>query len=390
MMKPLAVSVLVIAASMSGLAQSVLIPPETIRDRVFGWMKIYDFKGATAPMTVDHRLYSAAQLSIGQSFANWMQASYLPTGAWGDVIRSVSEKLGPYNQNTASLPQSYGAYAKIYTELKHDSAGKIALYSNSHLVWTVMANGVYGEPADALSTPAQYYFTLPSFSEQGFGDELEKAADLSRYPALKPFPAYFYRNSVTGNRKYVLLSRDHQLPFVKITRGEYLQATEAAIARLYDTEQKKIARDNPGNQRSIDYFMGYLNAKNAKRAAALKINKEKYKDRLEEPAEIFTTQPDAMLENYPDVFEGSGASRLKLPVYKVDPAMAGLCKTDAPQWIVVSWTAQLNDPVSRKLHEAVVNNFNFEYVYNYFFYPEKVKGQPYTPRHSPGRPVQAR
>ena len=27
------------------------------------------------------------------------------------------------------------------------------------------------------------------------------------------------------------------------------------------------------------------------------------------------------------------------------------------------------------LHESILNNFNFDYVYNYFFNPEKVKGQ---------------
>jgi hypothetical protein len=36
------------------------------------------------------------------------------------------------------------------------------------------------------------------------------------------------------------------------------------------------------------------------------------------------------------------------------------------------------------LHESIINNFNFDYVYNYFFDPEKVKGQPYKPLRSPG------
>jgi hypothetical protein len=191
------------------------------------------------------------------------------------------------------------------------------------------------------------------------------------------------RNSHSGNRKYVLLSKDHKLPFLKITRGEYLQATEAAIARMYDAEKQKIARENVGNQKSIDYFTAYLNTKNEKRAAVLKSNKEKYRNRLQETAEIFTIQPDAMLENYPDVFEGNGNPVLRLPVYTIDPRLAELCKTDAPQWIVMSWTATLNDPASRSLHEAVLNNVNVQYIYDYFFDPDKVKGQPYKPLRSP-------
>lgn len=207
-----------------------------------------------------------------------MQASYLPTGALGDVVQVRNEKLGPYNQNTAALPQSYGAFAKIYTTLKYGPNKKPVPMTSDGLVWTLVANGFYGIPADALSTPERYYFTLPTFVQQGYGPELEKAADVSGHPVLGQCPAFFLRNSSTGNREYVLLSKDRKLPFTKVTKGEYLQATEAAIARLYESGKQKIARDNVGNQRSIDYFMGYLNAKNDKRLAVLSSNKEKVQE----------------------------------------------------------------------------------------------------------------
>ncbi len=196
---------------------------ESVEDQVFGWIKIYNYKGATLPVKENERVYSPAQLSIAQLFANWMQASYLPTGALGDVVQTRNEKLNPYNQNTAALPQSYGAYAKLYTELKYGANRKIEPLTNSRMIWTIEANGFYGIPADAISTPQHYYFTLPTFAQQGYGaggrDDLEKAADVSGHPVLGQFPAYFVRDSATGNRKYVLLSRDHRLPFVTITRG---------------------------------------------------------------------------------------------------------------------------------------------------------------------------
>jgi len=379
---------LAILLSLSGTAPSAQeIRRQSIEDKVLGWIKIYDYKGATQPIKMDDRVYSPAQLSIAQLFANWMQASYLPTGALGDVVQIRNEQLGQSNQNVAALPQSYGAYAKLYTELKYDTNKKLTPLTNSHVVWTIAANGFYGIPADALSTPEHYYFTLPTFAEQGYGgegrDDLEKAADVSRHPVLGQFPAFFMRNSRTGNRKYVLLSKDHKLPFIKITKGEYLQATEAAIARMYDAEKQKIARDNVGDQKGIDYFTAYLNTKNEKRAAVLRSNKEKYRNRLQETAEIWTDQPGAMLENFPDVFEGNGATAMRLPVYTIDPRLVELCKTDAPQWIVMSWTAQLNDPVILSLHNAILNNVNVQYIYDYFFDPGKVKGQPYKPLRSP-------
>ena len=191
------------------------------------------------------------------------------------------------------------------------------------------------------------------------------------------------RNSISGNQRVVVLTKNRQHPFVKVTKGEYLQAMETAVARLYDSEKQKIARENVGNQRSIDYFMGYLNTNNEKRVAVLKSNKEKYKSRLQETAEIWTVQPNVLLENVPDVFERDGVTSKRLPVYTFDPRVTELCKTDAPQWIVIYWTAHLNDPVSLNLHQAMLNNVDFQYIYDYFFDPDKVKGQPYKPLRSP-------
>jgi hypothetical protein len=369
---------LAILLSLSGTAPSAQpIHPVSIEGQVLGWIKIYDYKGATQSITMDLRVYSPAQFSIARLFANWMQASYLPTGALGDVVQIRNEKLGPYNQNTAALPQSYGAYAKLYTDLKYDANKKLTPLTNSHVAWSIEANGFYGNSSDALSTPEHYYFTLPIS-----GNELDKA-DVSRHPVLGQFPTYFQRMGQTGNRKYVLLSKDHRLPFVTITKGQYLDALDVAIGRWRSAEKKRITEAEQGDQKRIDIAMKDVDERTAKRTAVLARNREKYRDRLQETAELPTDQADLMLENSPDVFERAGASGKKLPVYTIDPRLVELCKTDAPQWIVMSWTTNLNDPVSLSLHEAILNNVNVQYIYDYFFDPDKVKGQPYKPLRSP-------
>src|SRR5688572_17428973 len=149
------------------------IPPKSIEDSVLGWMKIYNPKGAKQTMKIDHRSYSIAQLSLCDSFTNWMQASYIPKGGWGDVIKKVSEKLGLYNQHTAGRPQAYGVYSKTYTELKYNSKGKRELYTDSHIWWEILANGVPGWSVRHICTPQQYYFTLPT-SETEMDDEATK------------------------------------------------------------------------------------------------------------------------------------------------------------------------------------------------------------------------
>src|SRR6187401_954312 len=370
--------------SLSGAAQSRQpIPASVLEDQVLGWIKVYNYQPATAPITLDTRVYSPAQLTIARQFANWMQASFLPKGALGDVFQIRNAKLSPYNPNTAAHPNAYGALVKLYMQLMYDANKKIVPLTSDSLNWAMEANGFYGDSVDTVSTPQRPYFTLPSFEQQGYGTELDQATDLSRHPVLKQFPTRFVRDSKTGNKRLVVLTKDHRHPFVTVTKGEYLQALEAAVLQKYADETHKIARDNKGNQRSIDYFTGYLNTNHAKRLAVLKSNKEKYSARLRETAEIWTQEPGVLLENYADVFEGNGGSAKRMTVYTIDPKVIELCKTDAPQWIVMYWTAGLNDPISLSLHNAILNNVDFQYIYDYFFDPDKVKGQPYKPLRSP-------
>ena len=378
------IGLLVIAVLLSGtgpLAQA--IPPKSIEDQVLGWIKVYNYTDATQPLKKDDRVYSPAQLSIARLFANWMQASYLPKGALGDVILIQNAKLNPYNQNTAAMPQSYGALAKLYMQLKYGANRKIEPLTTDSVVWGIEANGLYGIPADGVSTPEHYYFTLPTFVQQGYGPELEKAADVSSHPVLGQSPTYFVRNSASGNRKFILLSKDHRLPYVTVTKGQYLDALQVAIDRKRAAEKKRITEAEQGDQKRIDVAMKDVDARTAKRMSVLAQNREKYRSRLQETAAIWTDEPDVMLENYPDVFEGNGGTAMRLPVYTIDPRLTELSKTDAPQWIVIFWTAQLNDPISRSVHDAILNNLNVQYIYDYFFDPGKVKGQPYKPLRSP-------
>ena len=163
------------------------ITRQSIEDSVLGWMKMYNYKGAKSPMKVDDKNYSIAQLSICDSLVNWMQASYLPKGGLGDVKKMESEKLGSYNKNTAALPQTYGAYSKTYTELKYNSSHKMEPMTNSHEQWSIIANAPVGIAAQALCTPTQYYFTLPSFKEQGYDEQLPKLYQLATHPNTKKY-----------------------------------------------------------------------------------------------------------------------------------------------------------------------------------------------------------
>jgi hypothetical protein len=362
---------LAIALSVPLLAQP--IPPVTIADKELGWIKVYDFKPTSEPLKVDTRVYSAAQRNIAVDLANWMQASYSPIGGLGDVVRT-------FPKTAPAAPQSYGVVGKIYDSLKYGANGKIEPYTGDSYSWNVMVNGTFGQSAEAINTPEHYYFTVASPLQNGFTEEITKAVDLSGHPYLGQFPGWLANFGTNGTRQFVLLSKDRRLPFVKLTRGEYLDAVGLAITRTYELDKKKLSEAEQGDQKEIARWIAPIEERAAKRRQVLEANRAKYKSRLQETAEISTVEPSIALEDLPDVFEGKGSSRLRLPVYTIDAATLARCKSDTPQWIVVSWSAVLNNPVSKHLYDAVVNQFNMEYIYNRFFDPEKVKGLPYKPR----------
>ena len=357
--------------SMPLLAQP--IPPASYVDKEMGWIKVYNFPPASEPLKVDTRVYSAAQRNIAVDLANWMQASYSPIGGLGDVVRTFPRLSG-------AVPQSYGVVGKIYVQLKYGANRKIEPYTGDSLSWNVMVNGSFGRSAEAINTPERYYFTLPGAVQHGFTEELAKAVDLSGHPFLGQFPAWLAAFGDNGARKFVLLSKDGRLPFVKLTRGEYLDAVGVAITRTYELDKKKLAEAEQGDPQRIARWIAPIEERTAKRREVLEANRAKYRSRLQEVAEISTVEPDIALERLPDVFEGNGSSRMRLPVYTIDAATLERCKSGTPQWIVVSWSAELNNPVSKHLYDAVVDQFNMEYIYNRFFDPEKVKGLPYKPR----------
>lgn len=369
------------------------ISRQSLEDKALGWMAVHTVTGVRKPMKVDDKLYSPAQLALADSFATWMQASYLPKGGLGGIQVRVSEKLGLYSPNDAAKPQVYGAFAKTYFELKYDSKRKIVPATNSHHRWAITANAVqFGEPLMVLNTPSDFYFLMPLFGE-AIGDKdpdrsIRERYDFSKHPAVKRFITYFNLQTFSSqyaNSSNVLLCKDNKLPFVKVTKGEYLDKFAGAIERKY-TEEKAYAVKAWPQAAARETALKDADDKYQRRLAVLQGIRAAYQSRLQEAAAVVALQPTVLLEyeNSADVFGEKGRYSHRYPVYKVDPVVAERAKSEGPQWIVVSWDGNIaTDPVAKQLHEAILNNFDFDYLYDFVFDPEKVKGRPYKPRRSP-------
>src|SRR5882757_2031416 len=80
-----------------GAALSQVTTKQSIEESQLGWYKVYHYTGAKQSKKMDDRVFSIAQLSLCDSFANWIQASYIPKAGIGDVRARVFPKASPYS-----------------------------------------------------------------------------------------------------------------------------------------------------------------------------------------------------------------------------------------------------------------------------------------------------
>jgi hypothetical protein len=369
---------------------------DAYRDETLGWKKVYHFGPAQKALKVDDKVYSPAQISIAGQLANWMQASYLPKGGLGDVRKTALERIGLYNTYNSALPPSYGARADTFVFLKQVD-GKWVNETTHSIVWEIVANKVPENYIDGLTNEKQYYFTIPGMDpdhlRQAGSREFEyrQVYDLSGHPVIGQYLNWVvpdFGQSVRQN--VVILSGDKRMPFIQVSLGEVLDKAEAAVPVYWEKEKKKILERTQGMPRDTAFYTQSELEKIDRAKDTLTKLRAKYRGLLGDGAYLqngnFVLSD---LANGYDVFTGQkleiDAPMGKIhPVYKVDPELQARCKTDQPQWLSIRWLmGGMEEPAFRHMHDAIVNNFNFDYVYDYFFAPEKVRGKTYAPRRDP-------
>ncbi len=368
---------------------------ESIADIDIGWMEIKKYPSAPKGIQAGDRSYSAKQIGYSQQFVEWMQQSYLPRGCLGNAIIYQNEipkfngNLGLYvnerNKQKNALPHLYGAETKISMFLKKNAAGKFVPLTNHGNYWDIEANGLQyiGDPVSFISSSDEYYFLLTDYKNhpKGYNADDKSRSNLLGFDTHKNISKYkhFFLPGYTIGTQYVVImtKNNEELPFEKITIGEFFtraekqfpvwQKVESLSAENYATAQKNLNR-----------------------------LKEKYKNKWNDIAEMQISKIQITLTTFVNAREGDfdmfdnmdingkvGVNTV-FPILKVSKKSKELCKTDQPQWLVIRWTWDMqNSAYFIHFHESILNNFNFEYVYNYFFDPEKVKDQPYKPLRSP-------
>lgn len=375
---------------------------ESIAHLNIGWQRIAHFTETPKAKTLGGRNYTAQQIGYTQKFITWMQQSYTPKGCLGDVgyYQNAVPKYNPYNaffeirknEMLDALPHLYGAQAKIHMFLKKDGQGKFVPQNNLADNWFIEANGLqhftYGVPF--LSSGKDYYFVMPQYPlEKGNGSKYKKEVEFLNFHNHSNLQAYqhyylppFDRDK--GNWYVVLLTKDHKpLPFEEITIGEFFAIAE---------KQLLVEYENTLNRKPSDPYKlkTYYEDKSKREQSLVKAQtnlarlKEKYKNKRNDTAKLrfpygqigFADFVSATEEN--DDFFDSRQGVDAFPILRVDKQALELCKTNEPQWIVVRWNLMENTAHGTHLMESIMNNFNFKYLYNYFYGKGNVN-EPYKP-----------
>ncbi len=384
-----------IAVAVTSQAQPVYVDRigfklESIADIDIGWMEIRKHTTAPKGKQLGDRVYSAKQIGYCQQFVEWMQQSYVPRGCLGNAtyyqnaipkFSGTNSLMGnAINMHAQALPLMYGAQTKVHMFLKKDANGKFIPQTGHGEYWQIEVNQLQyiSEPVSFISTTNEYYFIITDFKNhsKGYNPDDKIKSNLLGFDNHKNIKAYRHflippQSGIEYPQFVVIMTKDKELPFEKITIGEFFTEAERQFPFWQNIE--KVTAEN------------YLKAQN--NLARLK---EKYKNKWNDIAELKLGKNQMNLYDfinatagYVDLFD-KNETQTTFPILKLKKSTRELCKTDQPQWIVIRWSWGMeNQSFHLHLHESILNNFNFEYVYNYFFNPEKVKGQTYKPLRSP-------
>jgi hypothetical protein len=363
-------------AALLGVASAVAIAPvvlaqtpnrgwQELEKKLIGWGPIMPPMGNATPAKARQNInYTAARKQQIDLFASWIRKTYTPFGVLAQPeINIVPDKAS----STYSVPVTSGISMRLWapayagntskiTRAQPASAADIGIYSSS-------LPGV--EPAWWFNTPTRYYFTMTTDRDGKLIDPIyeEKYApvvsEVRSKIGLTEGNCVIY---VTGGTYItILLLPSGRLPVEPVSCGEALQVAEAGVKKA--NQQDK----NPPERLKVQL-------------GVIQKMRGKYRDSLNEPAQIRGLQFGIYtFDTTYDVFE----DRVLYPLYKFSPATYAKAKTNQPPWITIQFPIA-NQPdakeKNKRIYQAMTEKFNYQYVYDYYFNPQKVKGKPYQTR----------
>lgn len=383
-MKKIVFLLLLLATASSVFAQ--LTKEQRIEDSIIGWYNKLTNEPSKDIVTKSG-VVTAKQRDALAFITNCMMKSYYPVAGLGEFKFRLNSSASAVTE--AYKPHSYWIDFRIwnvgYDEL--DKKGNFLPISEEYTRFPVVINDIPNSyPIYFLNSPSQYYFTWPP--DGYYWSEKYPGGKGAPDPRIHP-NVYNFITRINESQN-VFLAPDNKLPFKEVTIGEFLSESDKMYERELAKEIKRRVApwpgDNERDKQSREEVAELVKKEHEKFHAYIFKLKEKYKDNLDKPAVLRHMQPTFNTAFYGDTdpFEITNLERGRkqyYPVFKIDAATIEKCKSDKPQWIAFSFPYQTKENGNQlyEMYTAVTQNLNYEYIYNYFFNPEKVKGKPYKP-----------
>lgn len=351
-------------------------PEQRIQDSVIGWWNNnqYDNKIKPSNDPVQKR-----RIQICDSIVSWVKKSYTPVAGLGTFTR--------YN-GSLSFGVSLAVWDVSHEKMWTDEKGRFKPISEQLTQFAIEANTLpSATPVLFLNHEKDFYFLM---EPDGYMTEQttnkRKGYDFKNNPNVNK-----YITRITNNQNWVILTANNRYPFVPVSIGEFLDRAEASIAKEKILEKEKVDRTFSGKSERDKQSRDEAWALKEKQFSLVlgRINKwrQLYKNRLQEPAS-FRANNQTLLTGFNDdnidpfsVRDIEKERKQYNIVYKVAAETVEKTRTDKPQWITVWWPFH-GKASGNQLYEmstAMLENINYEYIYQYFFEPDKVKNKAYKP-----------
>lgn len=343
---------------------------QRLQDSVIGW----------DPKNYYDRNYKPQATAAGRQketylnkFAEWMKQSYTPVAGLGEYQRFV-------NAGNSSVLFSIWDVGYDYLDAqKHFRPIGETGYPRFYMATNMLA-GTWN--IDFMCKPDEWYFTMQPNGCRAQTPLESDAKMKGRDPHIAP-NAYPYITWI-NDWDAVYLAPGNKLPIIPVSKGEFLQA---ALKRMDYLQDSLIQEDWKKESRKDEATKNNIISLRKKEIDRYRDNigelLNKYNKQLSEPAMVANWQ-----FTYHDIITGSwdvfhrGPNTMYYPVYKMDAATIRQITTDPkPAWVAILFPYQTKSDGNKsyEMYLSLTQHLNYEYIYNYFFDPAKVKDVDYKP-----------
>ncbi|PZR26105.1 MAG: hypothetical protein DI535_15620 [Citrobacter freundii] len=346
-------------------ASAQLNKEQRIQDSVIGWdvKNYYDrnYKPQTTPVGKQRE-------AIANKMAEWLKASYTPVGSLGEYQRFVG---------TVGFGLHFQPWNVGYDYL--DAQKKFRPIPEENTPAHFTANQFYGAwEIDFMNKKGECFMT---FQPDGYSSN---STIEGRRKGMDPrvHPNVYKMKTWVNEWVTIYITPNNQLPILPVSKGELLDKAAASLDVVLEDIKKEETQRWQGNPKGLESAMAVKNEELEKTRKEIQALKEKYKNSLNEQAMVVDYQTNwrSFHSGSWDIFK-SGPNTIYYPVYKLDAATLTKMKGPTPLFLsmAVPFATKGEGTRDYELYTAITQNINYDYIYNYFFDPEKVKGVPYTP-----------